>query len=297
MERNASVHTLRAYRIDLMDFARWACRERIDILAATHRQLRRYLGELDRAQYSRTTVNRRLSALRSFFRWLNVTGIADEDPRAFCRFQTAEEPAARHPGVGHGEAADLYGKRDAAGREREQSSVDARNLALLEFLYACGARVSEASGLLAANVDFGSGQVKVFGKGSKERIVPLHDMAVSSMRAYATWARPLILRDRTCDYFFVSTRGNRMGTDAIRKMFKDALRQAGLDESLSPHDMRHTFATDLLDGGADLRSVQRYGTPACPPRRSTPIFPPAASSRCTPAPTPEDRAPCRTTVL
>ncbi|MCQ5240973.1 tyrosine-type recombinase/integrase, partial [Eggerthella lenta] len=73
----------------------------------------------------------------------------------------------------------VYGKRDAAGRECEQSSVDARNLALLEFLYACGARVSEASGLLAANVDFGSGQVKVFGKGSKERIVPLHDMAVS----------------------------------------------------------------------------------------------------------------------
>ena len=80
VERNASVHTLRAYRIDLMDFARWAYRERIDILSATHRQLRRYLGELDRAQYSRTTVNRRLSALRSFFRWLNVTGLTDEDP-------------------------------------------------------------------------------------------------------------------------------------------------------------------------------------------------------------------------
>ena len=253
----ASVHTLRAYRIDLMDFARWACRERIDILAATHRQLRRYLGELDRAQYSRTTVNRRLSALRSFFRWLNVTGIADEDPASI--LQGPKQPKSLPHVIRASDMVKLltvYGKRDAAGREREQSSVDARNLALLEFLYACGARVSEASGLLAANVDFGSGQVKVFGKGSKERIVPLHDMAVSSMRAYATWARPLILRDRTCDYFFVSTRGNRMGTDAIRKMFKDALRQAGLDESLSPHDMRHTFATDLLDGGADLRSVQ-----------------------------------------
>uniref|UniRef100_UPI00248EA316 tyrosine-type recombinase/integrase n=2 Tax=Eggerthella TaxID=84111 RepID=UPI00248EA316 len=150
----------------------------------------------------------------------------------------------------------VYSKRDIAGRERDQSSIDMRNQALLEFLYACGARVSEASGLLASNVDFASGQVKVFGKGSKERIVPLHDMAVSSMCVYATTARPLILRDRTCDYFFVSTRGNRMGTDAIRKMFKEALRQAGLDETLSPHDMRHTFATDLLDGGADLRSVQ-----------------------------------------
>ena len=74
VERNASAHTVRAYRIDLMDYARWAAREGVDPLAATHRQLRRYLGELDRAQYSRTTVNRRLSALRSFFRWLNVTG-------------------------------------------------------------------------------------------------------------------------------------------------------------------------------------------------------------------------------
>ena len=233
VERNASVHTLRAYRIDLMDFARWACRERIDILAATHRQLRRYLGELDRAQYSRTTVNRRLSALRSFFRWLNVTGIADEDPASI--LQGPKQPKSLPHVIRASDMVKLltvYGNRDAAGREREQSSVDARNLALLEFLYACGARVSEASGLLAANVDFGSGQVKVFGKGSKERIVPLHDMAVSSMRAYATWARPLILRDRTCDYFFGSTRGNRMGTDASRKMFKDALRQAVLDLSL-----------------------------------------------------------------
>ena len=167
VERNASVHTLRAYRIDLMDFARWACRERIDILAATHRQLRRYLGELDRAQYSRTTVNRRLSALRSFFRWLNVTGIADEDPASI--LQGPKQPKSLPHVIRASDMVKLltvYGKRDAAGREREQSSVDARNLALLEFLYACGARVSEASGLLAANVDFGSGQVKVFGKGS-----------------------------------------------------------------------------------------------------------------------------------
>ena len=296
VERNASVHTLRAYRIDLMDFARWACRERIDILAATHRQLRRYLGELDRAQYSRTTVNRRLSALRSFFRWLNVTGIADEDPASI--LQGPKQPKSLPHVIRASDMVKLltvYGKRDAAGREREQSSVDARNLALLEFLYdaapACrGAPVCLRPTWISERA------VKVFGNGSKERIVPLHDMAVSSMRAYATWARPLILRDRTCDYFFVSTRGNRMGTDAIRKMFKDALRQAGLDESLSPHDMRHTFATDLLDGAPTCAASRRcWDMPACPPRRSTPIFPPAASSRCTPAPTPEDRAPCRTT--
>ena len=257
VEQNASAHTVRAYRIDLMDYVRWAHRERIEPLEVTHRQLRRYLSELDRAQYSRTTINRRLSALRSFFRWLNVTGATDVDPASVLQ---GPKQLKSLPHVIR--AADMvkllsvYGKRDALGKPREQTFVDMRNQALLEFLYACGARVSEASGLLTANVDFTTGQVKVFGKGSKERIIPLHDMAVSSMRAYAVAARPLILRERSCDYFFVSTRGNRMGTDAIRKMFKEALRKAGLDETLSPHDMRHTFATDLLDGGADLRSVQ-----------------------------------------
>ena len=257
VERNASVHTVRAYRIDLMDYVRWAAREGIDPLAATHRQLRRYLGELDSAQYSRTTVNRRLSALRSFFRWLNVTDVCDSDPASVLSGPRKQKdlPHVIRP-ADMARLLSVHGKRDGVGNPREQSPADLRNLALLEFLYACGARVSEASGLLASHVDLEAGQAKVLGKGAKERIVPLHDLAVASMRAYASEARPALLRDRTCEFFFVSTRGGRMGTDAIRKMFKDALRKAGLDESLSPHDMRHTFATDLLDGGADLRSVQ-----------------------------------------
>lgn len=257
VERNASIHTVRAYRIDLLDYARWAWREDIDPLRASHRQLRRYLGELDHAQYSRTTINRRLSALRSFFRWLNVTGAADEDPASV--LQGPKQPKSLPHVIRPADMVKLlsvYRKRDSAGNVRGQSYSDMRNQALLEFLYACGARVSEASGLLSAHVDFATGQVKVFGKGSKERIIPLHDMAVSSMRTYALIARPNLLGDRACDYFFVSTRGNRMGTDAMRKMFKDAVRKAGLDGTLSPHDMRHTFATDLLEGGADLRTVQ-----------------------------------------
>ena len=257
VEHNASVHTVRAYHIDLMDYARWAARERVAPLEATHKQLRRYLGELDRAQYSRTTINRRLSALRSFFRWLNVTNVTDCDPASVLQGPRQQKSL---PHVIR--AADMvkllsvYGARDVSGNQREQSPVDMRNLALLEFLYACGARISEAAGLLTANVDFERGQVKVFGKGSKERIIPLHELALSSMRTYLLIARPRILSEKNSDFFFVSTRGNGMTTDAIRKMFKEALRAAGLDETLSPHDMRHTFATDLLDGGADLRSVQ-----------------------------------------
>lgn len=255
VERNASVHTVRAYRIDLMDYVRWAAR--IDPLAATHRQLRRYLGELDSAQYSRTTVNRRLSALRSFFRWLNVTDVCDSDPASVLSGPRKQKdlPHVIRP-ADMARLLSVHGKRDGVGNPREQSPADLRNLALLEFLYACGARVSEASGLLADNVDFERGQVKVFGKGARERIVPLHDLALASMRTYQLLGRPRLLKEKECPFFFVSTRGNGMTTDAIRKMFKESLRAAGLDETLSPHDMRHTFATDLLEGGADLRSVQ-----------------------------------------
>lgn len=257
IERNASTHTVRAYRTDLFDYARWAKRMNMDGLHVTHRQLRRYLGELDRAQYSRTTINRRLSSLRGFFRWLNVVGMIYEDPASALLGpkQAKNLPHSIRP-TDMAKLLSVYGRRDETGEPREQTNVDMRNQALLELLYACGVRVSEASGLLLANVDLEAGYIKVFGKGSKERIVPLHDLAIFSLRSYALVARPALLDDKMCDYFFVSTRGNQMGTDSMRKMFKETLRRAGLDETLSPHDMRHTFATDLLEGGADLRSVQ-----------------------------------------
>ncbi|MBQ9954885.1 MAG: tyrosine recombinase XerC [Eggerthellaceae bacterium] len=256
-ERNASPHTIRAYRIDLEDFLRWTRRAKVDPLAATHRQLRRYLGELDRAQYQRTTVNRRLSSIRGFYRWLSVNGLIEEDPASV--LQGPKIPKRLPKVIRPREMArllGLYAAKDAQGSVREQSPEDMRNLAILEFLYACGARVSEASGLTLEGVDFAQGQVKVFGKGSKERIIPLHDMALSAMRTYLLLARPKLLKDGESDYFFVSTRGNQMSPDAIRKMFKESVRAAGLSEDLTPHDMRHTFATDLLSGGANLRSVQ-----------------------------------------
>lgn len=257
VERNASAHTLRGYRTDLEDFLRWAARAKVDPLRATHRQLRRYLGELDRAQYQRTTVNRRLSSLRGFYRWLALNGRIEEDPASV--LQGPKVPKRLPKVIRPREMArllGLYAARDAQGNPREQTPEDMRNLALLEFLYACGARVSEASGLTLDGVDFELGQVKVFGKGAKERIIPLHDMALSAMRAYLVSARPKLLGSSSSEFFFVSTRGNQMGPDAIRKMFKKSLRAAGLPETLTPHDMRHTFATDMLSGGANLRSVQ-----------------------------------------
>lgn len=256
-ERNASEHTIRAYRADLEDYARWAERFGIDPIDATHRQLRLYLGELDQARYSRTTVNRRLSALRSFFRWLNVTGRAATNPA--CALQGPKRPKSLPRVIRPTDMVKIltvHGPRTIDGAPREQTPLDKRNQAVLEFLYASGARVSEASGLMASNVDFSDRQAKVFGKGAKERIIPLHDLAIESMSVYARTARDALLDGRTSPFFFVSARGNRMSEDSIRRMFRETQLAAGLDGTYTPHDIRHTFATDVLDGGADLRSVQ-----------------------------------------
>lgn len=257
VERAASEHTIRSYRTDLESFLRWCSRRGVDPLQATHRQLRGYLGEIDAARYARSTINRRLSSLRGFYGWMSMNGHIDADPSGAL---SGPKQNKHLPHVlKHDEMARLLlvnAPVDAAGNPREQTAAEMRNQAVLEFLYACGARISEAAGLTLGDVDFGARQVKIFGKGRKERIVPLHDLCIETLRRYLRDARPELLGDKETDRFFVSNKGNPMSADSMRVMFKATVRAAGLDDRLSPHDMRHTFATDLLDGEADLRSVQ-----------------------------------------
>lgn len=257
VESNASEHTVRNYRTDLYDYSRWSQRNGVDPLMPDYKQLRLYLAELDAAQYARSTINRRLSALKSFFRWLIIAGKADENPAVLLQGpKLSKKLPCVIPPSDMEELLAAFSSTDSQGKLREQSVLDVRNQALLEFFYACGARISEASSLQARDVDLRQGYAKVWGKGSKERIVPLHDTALTCLNRYYTTARSNLLQNKTSPYFFVSSRGNQMSPDAMRKVFKEALSRTSLDASYSPHDMRHTFATHLLEGGADLRSVQ-----------------------------------------
>ena len=257
VEKASSPHTERSYRTDLEAFLRWCARHRVDPAQATHRQLRAYLGELDAARYSRATINRHLSSLHGFYKWMCLQGIAQGDPASVL----SGPKQSRHlPHVLKASEMErllaVHGPVDELGNSREQSITDIRDQAILELFYACGARISEVATVNVGDVDFSSQLVRLFGKGSKERIVPLHDLCARSLKTYLSDARPMLLGTKTTARMFVSTRGNPMSADAIRVMFKRTVRQAGLDERLSPHDMRHTFATDLLEGDADLRSVQ-----------------------------------------
>lgn len=255
-ERNYSPQTVRAYRSDLEDFSRWADRNEVDLLTAGHRALRGYLAELDQAGYSRKTVNRRLSSVRSWYAWLVLAGIRQDNPGLL--LSGPKQPRNLPRRISPKEMASIllvhssyHGMEDAFRRACEM-----RDQALIEFWYACGSRISESSDLRLCDVDFAQGIVRLFGKGRKERIVPIHPLCVRSLTRYFEEGRSELLQGGDSPYFFVSSRGGRLSPDVMRRMFKKTLREAGVDEGYTPHDVRHTFASDLLDGGADLRSVQ-----------------------------------------
>lgn len=247
VERGLSPHTVRAYDLDLQRYLEWAERSGVDPIALDHRTLRRYLAELDRARYARTTVSRRLSSVRSLFAYLATQGLVSSDPSSV--LSAPKKPAHLPRLVPNDDLARLLAAPD-------DSVTGLRDRAVLELLYASGMRVSELCNLTMARLDLAQGQMTVMGKGSKERIVPVHKLAVAHLRRYLAESRPRLARAHSGEWVFLSARGNRLSEDAVRRLFKRYLKETGATGSMSPHALRHTFATHLLDGGADLRTVQ-----------------------------------------
>jgi integrase/recombinase XerD len=248
IERGLSPNTTRAYSADLARYLEWAERRDVDALSPSYRDLRSYLAELDRAKYSRRTIARRLASLRSFFGWALEQGLVTADPSHIVH--TPRQPRRLPRLVPADELAVLL---DTPAVE---TPVGLRDRAILELLYATGVRVSELAGLRFEDIDRSQGLVTVMGKGGRERSVPLHRLAGERLDAYLRDGRPSLATDASDDHVFLSTRGRPLSTDAIRRLFKHHLSQAGVAAGLSPHAMRHTYATHLLEAGADLRTVQ-----------------------------------------
>lgn len=250
--RNLSPNTVRAYQMDVRAYCDWTRREGVVGGAASHRDLRRYLGELSRSGYSTTTINRHLSAVRGLYRWLVGEGRVTTDAAAALAGPKVARTLPRTLSDDDFEA--LVATCD------ESSAEGLRDRAFIEVLYATGARISEVSRLDRGDVDFAQAQVRLFGKGSKERVVPFYPRAARALGHYLADGRPALVARRAqgtpTEALFVSTRGNRMSADALRTRFERHVREAGVEVGTTPHAMRHSFATELLGGGADLRSVQ-----------------------------------------
>ena len=248
IERGLSPNTIRAYSSDLARYLEWAERTGVDPVRLSHRELRLYLAELDRARYARPTIARRLAAVRSFFAYLVTEGLVESDPS---RVLSAPKQQRRLPRVVPDDA--LSALLDAPDRS---TPTGLRDAALLELLYATGIRVSELTDMSLTSLDLAQGQVVVFGKGSKERIVPIHQHAVGLLREYVGQARPRLTRPDSPGALFLSTRGNALTPESVRRIINRHLAAAGSSVHVSPHALRHTFATHLVEAGADLRTVQ-----------------------------------------
>jgi integrase/recombinase XerD len=252
--RGLSENTERGYETDLRAFSRWCDARGVDALSITHKELRAYLGYLSRARYATTTINRHLSAIRGLYSWMGAHGYETSEAAAAV---ASPKNARRLPAtMSDDDAARLLDSCNPSVPE------GLRDRAFLELLYASGARVSEVSDLDVDAIDFGSSQLRLIGKGDKERLVPVYESALDWVGRYLHEARGSFLAKAKKDpvdsarAVFLSTRGNRMSADALRRVFESHVASCGLDSSLTPHAMRHTYATELLSGGADLRSVQ-----------------------------------------
>lgn len=248
LSKGSSDHTLRAYRCDISDFLEFLEQDNIELEDMQPRDIRAYLMVLSERGLSKRTCNRKLSAVRSFLNFLLKQEVLESNVAAQVHSPKIEKRLPKTM-----KAKDLEAIFEAASKADPESL---RNLALFELFYASGARVSEISGLNMAQLDLQNHQVMLFGKGRKERIVPLHDRAVCALSTYIYEVRQHFVTKAKEPAVFLSSRGNRLSADAIRRILKAYLLDLGLDRKLSPHAIRHAFASDILSGGADLRTVQ-----------------------------------------
>jgi integrase/recombinase XerD len=252
-ERGLSRNTLEAYRSDLLQFGAHLEREGVDVLDAQHAHLAGWLSELaqggeERAPAAPATLQRKAACLRSFYRHLRREGLLDHDPTADLR---APRKSQRLPQVlTRGEVQKLL----AAPRGTDPTAL--RDRALLELMYACGLRASEAIDLTLADIDLHAGVLRARGKGSKERLVPIGSQAINAVRMWLQRGRPELVGLRDEPHLFVNHRGSGLTRQGLYKIVQRHARAVGLEGKMSPHTLRHTFATHLLAGGCDLRSVQ-----------------------------------------
>lgn len=249
MERGLSENTLAAYRNDLTGYARWLdTQPNSTLLTVGREQIQAYLAHRVSIKASPRSTARLLSTLRRFYAWLRREQQISDDPTALIEAPKLGRPLPKT--LTESEVEALLGAPDTT------TLLGLRDRTMLEVLYATGLRVSELVSLTVTQVNLQQGVIRVTGKGNKERLVPLGDEALSWLERYLAEARISLLNGQACDALFVTQRREAMTRQAFWYMIKRHAGNAAIEKALSPHTLRHAFATHLLNHGADLRVVQ-----------------------------------------
>lgn len=251
IEKNASEHTIVNYSIDLRDFAAFAggagsSHGETSVESVNYLFLRKYLARMKEKSYSKRTVARKLAVLRSFFKFLYREGYIKTNPSSGIYTPKLDKKLPIF--LDTNEVSRLIEAPD------EKDLTGLRDRAVMETLYSTGMRVSELAHMSLNDVDFIGGVIKVFGKGKKERLAPIGDKALRSIRNYLNKRGAAKLNDKKA--VFLNKDGGRLTDRSVRRIIEKYIKRVSTREGVSPHTLRHSFATHLLDRGADLRSVQ-----------------------------------------
>lgn len=249
LEKNFSLHTVREYTSDLEEFFAFLHAEGIQkITEVEYIHARLYVTKLYDEQKARTSISRKISSIRSFFRFLNREQNIDDAPFRSLYHPKKEE---RLPSFFYEEELkELFEKNEG------DEPIQIRNMALLELLYATGMRVSECVSLELTDIDFHYNIVRVMGKGRKERIIPFGQYAHDALIRYIEQVRPTLMKKENHQKVFVNMRGGELTTRGVRYILSEVIDNASMHTKIYPHMLRHTFATHLLNNGADMRTVQ-----------------------------------------
>lgn len=247
LEDGLSKNTLESYRLDLTSFALWLNQQNNQLLTANHADIQQYLAV--KFPFSKPrSISRLIASLRRFYRHMLRENKISSDPTV--QIQSPKLPRSLPKSLNEDEVVALLNAPDIS------EAAGLRDRAMLELLYACGLRVSELVGVKTTEVSVSDGVVRITGKGSKTRLVPMGEDAADWISRYLSDARQAILQKRLCDALFVTNRGEAMTRQAFWYLIKRYALLAGINKHMSPHVLRHAFATHLLNHGADLRVVQ-----------------------------------------
>ena len=247
VERGLANNTVEAYSRDLIRFSQFLIDQKISPLGVSQDQITQYLNMLGKILSTRS-VARSISAIKTFFRFLVSEGKMEINP---ARLLETPRISLRLPGVlSRREVEQILAQPDV------DSPRGQRDMAMLESLYAAGLRVSELVGLKISNINLEAGYIRTLGKGSKERFIPMGEKAMEAIRDYLTSGRLQLTKGKNSPYLFLNSSGGPMSRQGFWKIIKKYGRQSGIKKKITPHSIRHSFATHLLEGGADLRSVQ-----------------------------------------
>lgn len=248
-----STHTVRAYRADMRDLLAFAAERGVDSpTGITLTMLRSWLADNTERGCSRATVARRAAAARGFMQWVFDRGMTSSDVGS--RLASPKLPRHLPTVLSHTEVDRLL--RESAHAADDDDPIGVRDHAVLEVLYGTGIRVSELVGCDLSDVDPDRRTLRVLGKGAKERIVPFGQPAGAALARWSTRARAALVTPKSGSALFLGARGGRLDPRMVRQIVTDACRRAGIDAPIGPHGFRHSAATHVLDGGADLRAVQ-----------------------------------------